>query len=149
MPRRLEPLNDGPLTPMYPTAHFSYDAIFSEVHDTTVTCLTDVELTAVPQDELRLVVSKDRYFSTTVKVASPSYSHHGPARRHYVWSQLAMLVLRCHCRDLVFQQIAPCLPFDGVLLPPLDDSHEASPPLRVRHVTGSSTCPRRSTAGSD
>mmetsp|Transcript_9693 Transcript_9693/g.28051 ORF Transcript_9693/g.28051 Transcript_9693/m.28051 type:complete len:490 (-) Transcript_9693:526-1995(-) len=50
-----------------PGDHLGYDAIFSEVHDTTVTCLTDVELTAVPQDELRLVVSKDRYFSTTVK----------------------------------------------------------------------------------
>jgi hypothetical protein len=34
--------------------------------------MTDVELTAVPQDELRLVISKDRYFSTTVQVKSPS-----------------------------------------------------------------------------
>jgi len=50
-----------------PGDHLGYDAIFSEVHDTTVTCMTDVELTAVPQDELRLVISKDRYFSTTVK----------------------------------------------------------------------------------
>ena len=29
--------------------HFGYDALLADKHDTTVSCLTDVELTAVPQ----------------------------------------------------------------------------------------------------
>jgi len=46
---------------------FGYDAFLSDVHDTTVTCLTDVELTAVPQRELKLAVSKDAYLGSTFK----------------------------------------------------------------------------------
>eukprot|EP00965_Chrysotila_dentata_P151222 4998762-Pleurochrysis_carterae.AAC.1 len=36
-----------------PGDQFGYDAFLSEVHDTTVTCLTDVEVTAVPQHGAR------------------------------------------------------------------------------------------------
>jgi len=47
--------------------HFGYDALLSSVHDTTVTCLSDVELTAVPQHELKLAFSRDQYLENTVK----------------------------------------------------------------------------------
>ena len=50
-----------------PGDHFGYDALLSEVHDATCTCLSDVELTVVPQEELRLTISKDEYLEKTVK----------------------------------------------------------------------------------
>lgn len=49
--------------------HFGYDALLADTHDTTVSCLTDVELTAVPQEDLRLASQKDGvggYLSQTV-----------------------------------------------------------------------------------
>ena len=42
-----------------PGDHFGYDALLASQHDTTVSCLTDVEVTAVPQDELRLASNRD------------------------------------------------------------------------------------------
>ena len=39
--------------------HFGYDALLADTHDTTVSCLTDVELTAVPQEDLRLATKRD------------------------------------------------------------------------------------------
>mmetsp|Transcript_34548 Transcript_34548/g.103510 ORF Transcript_34548/g.103510 Transcript_34548/m.103510 type:complete len:2592 (+) Transcript_34548:5875-13650(+) len=47
-----------------PGDHLGYDAIFSEVHDTTVTCLSEVELTEVTKEVLGDAFSNDRYFST-------------------------------------------------------------------------------------
>lgn len=52
---------------LQPGDHFGYDALLSEVHDATCTCLSDVELTVVPQEELRLTISKDEYLEKTVK----------------------------------------------------------------------------------
>ena len=43
--------------------HFGYDALLSDRHDTTVTCLGPVELTAVPESELKLV--NDQYLKST------------------------------------------------------------------------------------
>ena len=47
--------------------HFGYDALLSNNHDATVTCLTDVELTVVPQSEMRLAQNSDAYLDSTVK----------------------------------------------------------------------------------
>ena len=46
-----------------------YDALLAETHDTTVSCLTEVEVTAVPQDELRLASNRDAsgYLGETMK----------------------------------------------------------------------------------
>ena len=50
-----------------PGDHFGYDALLSDVHDTTVTCLSDVEVTAVPRHELRLAAKNDEYLVQTAK----------------------------------------------------------------------------------
>ena len=49
-----------------PGDHFGYDALLADAHDSTVSCLTDVELTAVPQDELRLASTRDGYLGETM-----------------------------------------------------------------------------------
>ena len=53
--------------------HFGYDALLADTHDTTVSCLTDVEVTAVPQDELRLASNRDTsgYLADTMKAQVP------------------------------------------------------------------------------
>mmetsp|Transcript_34556 Transcript_34556/g.114443 ORF Transcript_34556/g.114443 Transcript_34556/m.114443 type:complete len:728 (+) Transcript_34556:56-2239(+) len=61
-----------------PGDHLGYDAIFSEVHDTTVTCLSEVELTEVTKEVLGDAFSNDRYFSTIFE-----------ARQHLREGQLA------------------------------------------------------------
>ena len=53
---------------LVPGDHFGYDALLADSHDTTVSCLTDVELTEVPQDELRLASRRDGYLEETMKV---------------------------------------------------------------------------------
>jgi len=50
-----------------PGDHFGYDALLSEFHDTTVTCLTNAEVTAVPRNELRLASKNDEYLEQTAK----------------------------------------------------------------------------------
>ena len=46
--------------------HFGYDVFLSDKHDSTVTCLTPVEVTAVPRHELRLASKDDDYLSSTL-----------------------------------------------------------------------------------
>ena len=47
--------------------HFGYDALLAATHDTTVSCLSEVELTAVPQEELRLASDQDGYLGETMQ----------------------------------------------------------------------------------
>ena len=71
--------------------HFGYDALLSDRHDTTVTCLTSAELTAVPERELKMV--NDTYFKSTVEARRE-------ARGKALWSALwsALCDAPCHAR---------------------------------------------------
>jgi CRP-like cAMP-binding protein len=44
--------------------HFGYDSVLGEVHDTTVRCLTDAEVLAVPREQLQKAVGHDTYLQS-------------------------------------------------------------------------------------
>jgi len=47
-----------------PGMHFGYDSVLGEVHDTTVRCLTNAEVLAVPREQLQKAFTQDTYLQS-------------------------------------------------------------------------------------